>query len=227
MHLRTLPTATLHNEYGPTEATVWSTVYDFPPSVHDAGRAGLRTVPIGRPIPGMSVYVLDRHGRQAPIGVPGELYLGGPGIARGYLHRPELTAERFVTMDFEEAGVALSAPDREARRDSAGLRHQRRLYRTGDRVRDRSDGNLEFLGRVDDQVKVRGHRIELGEIESALRRLSEVCEAAVVLNETSASIDVERLASQLSMLDRETALRMIEEIEALTDAEAEDLLREA
>jgi acyl carrier protein len=125
-----------------------------------------REVSIGRPVANVTAYVLDRAGRLAPLGSPGELYLGGAGVARGYLGRPELTAERFVPDPFGPSGA--------------------RLYRTGDLVRFRADGELEFLGRADEQVKLRGYRIELGEIEAALRRQDGVGEAVVVVREEEA-----------------------------------------
>ncbi|HEY6552492.1 MAG TPA: non-ribosomal peptide synthetase, partial [Vicinamibacteria bacterium] len=145
----------LFNEYGPTEATVWCSVYDC--ADHEGGGA----VSIGRPIPNARLYVLDPQRRPVPVGVTGELYVGGPGIARGYHHRPDLTAERFVPDPFGPPGM--------------------HLYRTGDSVRFRPDGNLEFLGRLDHQVKLRGFRIELGEIEQVLAGHSAVKAAAVLV----------------------------------------------
>ncbi|HEY2515677.1 MAG TPA: amino acid adenylation domain-containing protein, partial [Polyangiaceae bacterium] len=142
------------NTYGPTEATVSATAYAIPPGASFAGAS----IPIGAPIENVQAYVVDARGAPAPIGVPGELWLGGEGIALGYFARPELTAERFVENPF-----------------GAG-----RLYRTGDRVRWRGDGLLEFLGRIDLQVKVRGYRIEPGEIEAALRQHESVRDAACV-----------------------------------------------
>jgi amino acid adenylation domain-containing protein len=142
------------NAYGPTETTVTSVA--FTPALGDSLPAG--DVPIGRPLANQRAYVLDASGRPQAVGVPGELYLGGDGVARGYLNRPELTAERFVPDPF----------------------HGGRMYKTGDRARWQSDGQLQFLGRADDQVKVRGFRIEPGEVEAALGRHPELRQVAVV-----------------------------------------------
>jgi len=158
-HRAKLPDAELHNEYGPTEATVWCTATAC--NEVDAAGPVPPPVPIGAPIPNTRVWLLDAHGRPVPRGVPGELYVGGAGVARGYLDRPELTAERFV-------------PDALSGVDGA------RLYRTGDLARALPDGRIEFLGRIDDQVKVRGYRIELGEIEDAIAAAPGVREAVVV-----------------------------------------------
>ncbi|CAN2534225.1 Linear+gramicidin+synthase+subunit+D [Methylocapsa aurea] len=144
----------IYNHYGPTETTVGALM--FP--VFPAPAAG--DPPIGRPLDNVQAYVVDATFTPVPIGVAGELHIGGAGLARGYLGRPDLTAERFVPNPFGAAGE--------------------RLYRTGDLVRYRPDGNIDFLGRVDDQVKIRGFRIELGEIETALTRLPQL-RAAVVL----------------------------------------------
>ncbi|WP_406110560.1 non-ribosomal peptide synthetase [Kitasatospora purpeofusca] len=149
----------LFNVYGPTETTVWSTFAELP----DAPEA----VPIGRPIANTRALVLDRRRRPLPIGVPGELHLGGDGLAEGYLGRPELTAERFVDDPFGAPGD--------------------RLYRTGDLVAWSPDGELEFLGRIDDQVKIRGHRIELGEVEAALLTHPAVAEAAAAVHRDEAA----------------------------------------
>ncbi|MGZ4857994.1 MAG: amino acid adenylation domain-containing protein [Candidatus Angelobacter sp.] len=142
------------NLYGPSEDTTYSTYVAI-----QRGEGELVT--IGKPIANTQAYVLDEEMRAVPIGVPGELWLGGEGLARGYLRRPELTAERFVPDPFSERVGA-------------------RAYRTGDQVRWRPDGNLEFLGRLDHQVKLRGYRIELGEIEAALLDLAHVEQAVVV-----------------------------------------------
>jgi len=149
----------LLNGYGPTEATTfacWYEVKEIPPD--------MVSVPIGRPIANTEVYVLDSQLRPAPVGVPGELYIGGDGLARGYWRRPGLTAEKFVPHPFSREGGAC-------------------LYRTGDQVRHLDDGKIEFLGRMDHQVKVRGFRVELGEIEAALLSHPAVTEAVVIIRE--------------------------------------------
>jgi acyl carrier protein len=128
--------------------------------------SSFNTVPIGRPLANAKVYVLDESQRPVPIGAPGELHIGGPGVARGYVNRPDLTSEKFIPDSF------------------GGDRHAR-LYKTGDLVRYRSDGNIEFLGRIDNQIKIRGFRVELEEIEQALRSLAGVTDCVVVLREDS------------------------------------------
>ncbi|MBD0673877.1 non-ribosomal peptide synthetase, partial [Streptomyces sp. CBMA156] len=143
----------LINGYGPTEATIYATCAEVP--------AGADAVVIGRPVPNTRAYVLDPDGRPVPAGIPGELHLGGQGVAQGYRGRPELTAERFVEDPF--AGG--------------------RMYRTGDLVAWTQDGELEYHGRIDDQVKIRGHRIELGEIEAALLDHPAVAAAAVAVHQ--------------------------------------------
>jgi natural product biosynthesis luciferase-like monooxygenase protein len=152
-----IPEGRITNMYGPTETTIWSTT-------HELGASDV-SVPIGRPIANTLLYIVDESGNPVPVGVTGELLIGGRGVVRGYLNRPDLTAERFIPNRFSEDGGC--------------------LYRTGDLARYRPDGSVEFIGRVDQQVKVRGHRIELGEIEAELRRHPSVREAAVVLREES------------------------------------------
>ncbi len=162
-HVRKLLTAAPHlrliNGYGPTENTTFT-------CCHTIGLADLErgTVPIGRPIANTRVYILDPMGRPTPIGVPGELHAAGDGLALGYLHAPELTSTKFVTLDL---GVAAS-----------GRVHER-LYKTGDLARYASDGVIEFLGRRDNQIKIRGYRVELGEIEAAAEQYPDV-RAAIV-----------------------------------------------
>ncbi|XUM21533.1 amino acid adenylation domain-containing protein [Bradyrhizobium oligotrophicum S58] len=151
-----LPGCRIWNLYGPTEASVYSTAW-FSDGPHDAPPT------IGRPVHNMQVHLLDERLALVPIGVVGEVYVAGAGLARGYINRPGLTAERFIADPFGPPGT--------------------RLYRTGDRARWRADGTLEFLGRADHQVKIRGFRIEPGEIESALRRHDGVTAAAVVPQE--------------------------------------------
>ncbi|KAB7764409.1 non-ribosomal peptide synthetase, partial [Xanthomonas maliensis] len=147
--------------YGPTEATTFSLVHPVQAVAHDTGH-----LPIGRPLPGSCVYVLDQHMHLAPIGVTGELHIAGAQLAQGYLHRPDLSAERFVPDPFAA---------------TAG----QRMYRTGDLARWRADGQLEFLGRNDTQLKIRGFRIEPGEIEAALRACDGVREAVVIADGTA------------------------------------------
>ncbi|HEY4764399.1 MAG TPA: amino acid adenylation domain-containing protein [Candidatus Sulfotelmatobacter sp.] len=157
-HFRRLPHAALYNEYGPTEATVWCSVYRCEP------RDESNRVPIGRPIANTQLYVLDSHLQVVPVGVPGELHVAGAGVTGGYWNRPDLTAERFIANPF-------SPTPGES------------LYKTGDLARFLPDGNIEYLGRIDHQVKVRGFRIELGEIEAALVSHPAVGEAVVIARE--------------------------------------------
>lgn len=147
----------LWNMYGPTETTIWSSVF----RVRDVKWS---TAPIGHPIANTQMYVLDRNGNLSPIGVPGELYIGGDGVARGYWNRAELTEQKFITDRF---------------RSQPGSR----LYRTGDQVRWLPDGNLQYIGRLDYQVKVRGYRIELGEVETILASHPAVQQSVVMVRE--------------------------------------------
>lgn len=172
-HYSKIPGAGLYNEYGPTEASVWSSVY---PVDRDAEQ---KLVPIGRPIANYKLYILDRCGRPVPIGVPGELVVGGPGVVPGYWNRPELTGDRFLPNPFGEG----------------------RIYHTGDRVRWLPDGNIEFLGRIDNQVKIRGYRIEVQEIEAALLDQSGVAQAVVFAQSDAGPVynpdDLDALAAAL------------------------------
>ncbi|GIJ64867.1 non-ribosomal peptide synthetase [Virgisporangium aurantiacum] len=157
-----LPAGAVYNHYGPTETTVGVTAWRAPVSAGSDGAS----VPIGAPLPHARAYVVDAALQPVPVGVPGELFVGGPAVARGYLGRPELTAERFIADPFAGDG--------------------NRLYRTGDRVRWREDGTLEFLGRLDAQVKVRGFRVEPGEVEAAVTTHPAIAEAAVCLDRDAA-----------------------------------------
>jgi amino acid adenylation domain-containing protein/non-ribosomal peptide synthase protein (TIGR01720 family) len=175
----------LWNFYGPTESTVWATI-------GEVREAGLSTAfaSVGRPFAGRRIYILDRSLSPVPVGVPGELYIGGAGLARGYLNRPELTAEKFVP-------------------DPFSLTDGERLYRTGDLARYQSDGNIEFLGRLDHQVKIRGFRIELGEIESVLLDHPSVREAVVVAREEESG--EKRLVAYLAGTEGAIDLSMLRE----------------
>jgi amino acid adenylation domain-containing protein/non-ribosomal peptide synthase protein (TIGR01720 family) len=153
-HRATVGHAELHNEYGPTEATVWCTVHRADARDED------RALPIGRPIAGSQIHLLDPYGHRVPLGFAGELCVGGAGVTLGYFGRPDLTAERFLTIPLD--GQA------------------QRIYRTGDLAAYASDGTLIFLGRTDQQLKIRGHRIESGAIEAQLRAHPDVVEAAAV-----------------------------------------------
>jgi amino acid adenylation domain-containing protein len=176
-HAETLPHVALFNEYGPTEATVWSSVYRFMLSVPFCG-----SVPIGRPVANTQIYLLDPQLQPAPIGVTGEVYIGGDGLARGYLNHPDLTAERFVPNPFSANATGA------------------RLYKTGDLARFLADGNIEYVGRNDFQVKIRGYRIELSEIELALAQHPDVREAVVLASKTN-----ERLTAYVVLNEGEAA----------------------
>ena len=169
--LEELPDCRLINGYGPTENTTFTCCHQI-----KKGSAEGRSIPIGRPIANTQVYVLDENLQPVPIGVPGELYAGGDGLAHGYLNQPELTAEKFVPNPFSRSADSLV-------RESSGSRGQgcprsdSTLYKTGDLARWLPDGSIEFLGRMDAQVKIRGNRVELGEIETVLSTAS--CRARV------------------------------------------------
>jgi amino acid adenylation domain-containing protein len=164
--------ASLWNLYGPTETTIWSTVEEVEPEPGP--------VLIGRPIANTRVYVLDRHSEPTPIGIPGELFIGGDGVAHGYLGRPALTAERFLPDPFCE-------------------RPDARMYRTGDLARFRPDGRLEYLGRIDDQVKIRGVRVELGEVEATLSRFPGLRQVVVLARKDESAEP--RLAAYVTLKD--------------------------
>ncbi|MCH7920792.1 MAG: amino acid adenylation domain-containing protein [Planctomycetes bacterium] len=161
-HYTVLPDATLYNEYGPTEGTVWSTVYktekDDP----------FNSVPIGRPIPNMNVYILDKTRQAVPVGVAGEIYISGEGVAQGYHGQTDVTDEKFVSNNFPNSKWD-------------------KMYASGDLARYRPDGNIEFLGRIDHQVKIRGYRIELGEIETVIHGHPFVDDVVVIACESTLS----------------------------------------
>ena len=161
--LALLPNTQIINGYGPTEGTTFTCCY---PIARDLTDQPATSIPIGRPIGNTQVYILDQQRNPVPVGVTGELYIGGDGLARGYLNRPELTAEKFIANPFSTEVHA-------------------RLYKTGDLARYLADGNIEFLGRIDDQVKIRGFRIELGEIGSVLAQHPAVREVVVLAREDS------------------------------------------
>ncbi|MDC8004736.1 amino acid adenylation domain-containing protein [Aureisphaera galaxeae] len=165
------PTVNVHNAYGPTENTTFSTYYAV-----EEGPSTVKNIPIGIPISNSTCYLLDTHLNIVPIGVTGELYLGGDGLARGYYNRPDLNEERFIPSPFKS---------------------EENLYKTGDLGRWLPDGTIEFLGRTDDQVKIRGHRIELGEIETTLQSKEGINEV-VVLVETSSEGEMELVAYYVS-----------------------------
>ncbi|MBD1918089.1 MULTISPECIES: non-ribosomal peptide synthetase [Cyanophyceae] len=155
------------NAYGPTETTIWATVAELQP--------GDNPLTIGRPIFNTQVYVLDANLNPVPAGIPGELYIGGAGVAQGYLNRPELTVERFINTDLKST---FSTPNKQ----------QTTLYKTGDRVLYNRDGTIQFLGRVDHQIKIRGFRVELGEIETILQRHPAIQDAVVIPSAASSLI---------------------------------------
>jgi amino acid adenylation domain-containing protein len=163
-HWRQTPAQSVRllNAYGPTETTITATSFTVPSQSSED--VLLKSIPIGRPLGNRKMYILDRYGSLVPVGVPGELHIGGAALARGYLNRPELTAEKFIPNPFSKQPGA-------------------RLYKTGDLACWLPDGNIQFLGRIDSQVKIRGFRIELGEVEAALSQHPAVREAVVVARE--------------------------------------------
>jgi amino acid adenylation domain-containing protein len=173
------PECTLHNHYGPSESHVVTTF-----TLHGPPGEWPALPPIGRPIANTGIYLLDARMQPVPIGVPGELYISGANLARGYLDRPNLTAEKFVPNPF---AIAKNKEQRTENKDQTICNLQsaicNRLYKTGDLARYLPDGNIEFLGRADTQVKLRGYRIELGEVEAALEQHPRVREAVVVARE--------------------------------------------
>jgi len=179
------------NTYGPTETTVISTLFE-----PDGDLLPKKDVPIGKPISNTKVYILDDRKNLVPVGVPGELYIGGYGVAKGYINQPDLTQEKFLPDPFN---------------------HESKIYRTGDRVKWLSDGNLEYSGRVDDQVKVRGFRIELNEIEICLREHSVIRDAVVITDRV--------IKDQSSSVNRLIAYLVIKDEMVVTDLEVKNYLR--
>jgi len=205
------------NAYGLTEATIGATIYE---PVTCQENQQISCVPIGRPIANTLIYLLDQHLNPTPVGVPGELHISGVGLARGYLNRPELTAEKFIPNPFSQEPGA-------------------RLYKTGDLARYLPNGNIEFLGRIDHQVKLRGFRIELGEIEAVLKQHPAVQEAVVLVKELSqrqpqfikeklnTSIEQgnqEILLKRILSLNPETAAQLLADLEKLSEDEVESIL---
>jgi amino acid adenylation domain-containing protein len=167
----------LHNLYGPTEACIDATFWTCKQGIER------QFVPIGRPIANTQIYILDEYLQPVPVGVPGELHIGGAGVARGYLNRPELTQEKFIPNPFGGGRGAGEQGSRGAGEQSFPSASSERLYKTGDLVRYLPDGNIEYLGRIDNQVKIRGFRIELGEIETVLSQYPHVQASCVIARE--------------------------------------------
>lgn len=187
-HQARFPRVPFHNEYGPTEATVWATVWEAPPSFSET------SVPIGQPIPGSRLYVLDDQANLLPPGIAGTCWIGGAGIVPGYLGRNEDSTTRFVPDPFSQEGQAT-------------------MYNTGDRVCWRHDGVVQFLGRTDRQIKLRGHRIEPEEIESRLQSLPGIDQACVMLSRTRSGVATEALLAALRNMDPQDAHSLIEDVE--------------
>lgn len=157
-----LPETELHNLYGPTEAAIDVTYW----SLNNSTERNIKVVPIGKPVANTQIYILDNQYKLSPLGVPGEIHIGGVQVARGYLNKPELTTEKFIKNPFDKEGSS-------------------RLYKTGDLGRWLPDGNIEYLARIDDQVKIRGFRIELGEIETALQQCELVQQVVVITRDNA------------------------------------------
>ena len=206
-HHEALAGVALYNEYGPSEATVWASVARLDDAQGDR-------VSIGRPIANTQIHVLDREMRAVPLGAAGELHIGGAGLADGYLNRPELSCERFVPDPFGTGA---------------------RLYKTGDRARWRADGSLEFVGRVDNQIKVRGYRIEPEEIEAVLEAHPAVREAAVIIDAAPSGADDHAIASAgdpqslaiaLAALDSADGEQLLASIEGLAPEDIDGAMRD-
>ena len=209
LHETTLEDARLYNEYGPTEASVWCTVHKI--QKQDAGGP----VPIGRPIPNTQIYILDDRLQPVPVGVAGELYVAGAGLAKGYLNQPEFSAGKFVPNPF-------------------GDNPKSKMYKTGDMARFRSDGVIEFLGRADNQVKIRGFRIELSEINETLKQVDGVRDVAVLVRQDPGvplikdpdTADTLQLVACLEGLEKDEAMGLLKSVEKLSESELDYMLDE-
>ncbi|MEH1824946.1 MAG: amino acid adenylation domain-containing protein [Nostoc sp.] len=177
--LETLPFTQIINGYGPTEGTTFTCCHPIPRQID----ATIESIPIGRAIANTQTYILDKYLQPVPIGMPGELYIGGAGLARGYLNRPELTNEKFIPNPFAQGRGAGGQRSRGAEEQKFFPVPSPRLYKTGDLARYLPDGNIEYLGRIDNQVKIRGFRIELGEIEAVLSQHDDVQVSCVIARE--------------------------------------------
>lgn len=194
LHFGKLPDVNLYNEYGPTEATVWCTAHHV--SLND----GSTVVPIGKPVAGAQIYLLDESRNVVPFGAIGEIYVGGTGLTKGYFNRPELSEKAFINHSFDQNLIE-------------------RLYKTGDLGRFRKDGAIAFLGRADQQVKIRGYRIELDEIERAIQEISTITDAVVMVEEIDDHLNV------LEIDNVSDVVQLAEILKAnLTDSELHKLL---
>jgi amino acid adenylation domain-containing protein len=215
-HFKVLPDVRLYNEYGPTEATVWSTVYEL---TQDDAQA---SVPIGKPIANTQIYILDPDGHPCPIGIAGELTVGGEGISRGYLNQPALTAQRFIPNPFI----------RNLQAETTAQKFCSRMYKTGDLARWQPDGEIEFLGRMDNQIKIRGYRVELGEIENVLSSHPNIREAVVIARQerttdqqdTRNSHSLDHYFEQKAQESPLLVSQLLDEIEKLSSLEIDLLL---
>lgn len=190
-HFKKLPNTCLYNEYGPTEGTVWSVAHKIKKSDIEK-----ETIPIGIPVANTEIYILNQKKQRVPFGVPGELYIGGPSLANGYLNKPQKTAESFITNPFK---------------------HSQKIYKTGDIVKLKNDNTIEFLGRKDQQVKIRGYRIEIDEIEHIINDNPMVDKALVIVEDMNTNIDLNNLVDQdteqlLQKIKNYTTINEIEEL---------------
>jgi len=192
-HFETLPNTKIYNEYGPTEATVWSTVHQLQPSDSDTN------IPIGKPIANTQIFILDQNQSLVPVGVTGEIYIGGTGVVSGYLNQPELNTKFFVENPFDQESKT-------------------KLYKTGDLGRYRFDGTIEFLGRADQQIKIRGYRVEPGEILHKINSYPGISGSELIVHSSGSP-------GQIKKLDGEDVNELIEKLQELDPDKAEKLLR--